>query len=187
TEFVRQRERREQLQERVAQLRQGRATVPVTLANAAQRVAEFDSLIGQATKDLAAAEDRLWRQYPRFMELANPRPVTVEDLQQRLLKPDEALISYVLLPLETVIFAITRDEFRMTVAPVRRAAVAERVHRIRRSIDKVAIGESVLFLRDIDPDTLHSLYRDLWAPIAATVAGRQKLLVVADGPLQTIP
>jgi CHAT domain-containing protein/Tfp pilus assembly protein PilF len=186
-DFVKQRERREQLQERVAQLRQGRATVPVTLANAAQRVAEFDTLVAQATKDLAAAEDQLWRQYPRFMELTNPRPVSVEDLQKRLLKADEALISYVLLPQETVIFAVTREQFRMAVAPVRRASIAERVHNIRRAIEKVALGESVLFLRDIDPDTLHSLYRDLYEPVASTVAGRQKLLVVADGPLQTIP
>jgi CHAT domain-containing protein len=75
----------------------------------------------------------------------------------------------------------------MVVAPVRRAAIAERVHRIRRAIDKVAIGESVLFLREIDPDTLLSLHRDLVAPVADMLAGRQKVLVVADGPLQTIP
>src|SRR6185436_9864647 len=59
--FVRQRERREQLQERVAQLRQGRATVPVTLANAAGRVAELDAQITQASIDLIGAEERLSR------------------------------------------------------------------------------------------------------------------------------
>jgi CHAT domain-containing protein len=75
----------------------------------------------------------------------------------------------------------------MVVTPARRADIAERVHRIRRAIDKVAVGESVLFLREIDPPTLYSLYRDLFAPVAATVAGREKLLVVSDGPLQTIP
>jgi CHAT domain-containing protein/Tfp pilus assembly protein PilF len=185
--FVKLRESREQLQERVAQLRQGRATVPVTLATAAQRVAEFDREIAQTEKRLSDSENQLWREYPRFMELANPRPVTVEDLQQRLLKPDEALVSYVLLPGETVIFAVTREQFRMAVSPVRRADVAERVHRIRRAIDKVAVGESVLFLREIDPDTLHSLYRDVVAPVAQVLAGRNKVLVVADGPLQTVP
>jgi CHAT domain-containing protein/Tfp pilus assembly protein PilF len=185
--FIKVREGREQLQERLAQLRQARATVPVTLANAGQRTAEFDVQIAQSSKELAAADEGLWRDYPRFMELANPRPVTVEDLQQRLLRPDEAMISYVLLPQETVIFAITRDQFRMAVTPARRADVADRVHRIRRAIEKVAIGESVLFLRDIDPETLNALYRDLFAPIAVVVASSEKILVVADGPLQTIP
>jgi CHAT domain-containing protein/Flp pilus assembly protein TadD len=185
--FVRLRERRDQLQERLAQLRNGRATVPVTLPNAEQRVAEFDAQITQSSIDLIAAEDQLWREYPRFMELANPRPVTVEDLQQRLLRPGEALLSYVLLPQETVIFAVTREQFRMTVTAVKRAAIAERVHAMRRAIEKVAIGESVLFLREVDPEALHSLYRDLLAPVAGMIAGREKLLIVADGPLQTIP
>ena len=51
----------------------------------------------------------------------------------------------------------------------------------------ITIGESVLFLREIDPETLNSLYRDLFAPIAQVVASHEKVLIVADGPLQTIP
>ena len=164
--FVRLRESRDQLQERVAQLRNSRATVPVTLANAAGRVAEFDAQLTQASIDLIGAEEQLWREYPRFMELANPRPVTVEDLQQKLLKPGETLLSYVLLPSETVIFAVTPVRFRMNVAPVKRAAIAERVAAVRRAIEKVAVGESVLFLREVEPEALHSLYRDLLAPVA---------------------
>src|SRR6185436_144182 len=78
--FVRLRERREQLQESVAQLRQGRATVPVTLANAGERVAEFDRNIAAVSRQLNDSENQLRKEYPRFMELANPQPVTVEDL-----------------------------------------------------------------------------------------------------------
>ncbi|HEV7477142.1 MAG TPA: CHAT domain-containing protein, partial [Burkholderiales bacterium] len=182
-----QRERRDQLQERVAQLRNARATVPVAVTNAAERVAEFDAQLTQASIDLIGVEEQMWRDYPRFMELANPRPVTVEDLQQKLLNPGETLLSYVLLPNEAVIFVVTPVRFVMRVVPVKRAAIAERVHSIRRTIEKVAIGESVLFLREIEPEVLHSLYRDLVAPVGDVLAGREKLLVVADGPLQTIP
>lgn len=185
--FIALRERREQLQASLARERQGRATVPITLADAAQRVADYDAQIAQTSKGLAEVEARLWREYPRFMELANPRPVTVEELQKRLLRPGEALLAYVLLPQETVIFAVTAHKFRMTVSPAKRADVAARVHRIRRAIGKVAVGESVLFLRDIDPELLNSLYRDLVAPVAQTIAGHDKVFVVADGPLLTIP
>jgi CHAT domain-containing protein/Flp pilus assembly protein TadD len=185
--FVKLREQRDRLQEALAQLRHSRATVPVTMTAAEKRVAEFDAQITQTSIDLIGAEERLWRDYPRFMELANPRPVTVEDLQKKLLRPGEVLLSYVLLPQETVIFAVTREQFSMTVTPVRRAAIAQRVHLVRRAIEKVAAGESVLFLRDVEPETLHSLHRDLLAPVAGLVAGSDKVLVVADGPLQTIP
>ncbi len=186
-DFVKLRTAREQLQERLAQLRQARATVPVTLANAAQRVADFEAQLGQVSKELVATEDDLWRRYPRFMELANPRPVTVDDLQQKILRPGEALLTYVLLPQETVIFVLTQGTFRMAVTGARRADLANRVHRIRRAIDKVAAGESVLFLRDIDPDGLNALYRDLIEPVEAELAGAKKILVVADGPLHTLP
>ncbi len=185
--FVKVRERRVALQERVAQLRQARATIPVTLANAQQRIAEIDGQLGASTAELKLIEGQLWKQYPRFMELASPQPVTVEDLQQKLLRADEALVSYVLLPQETVIFAVTRERFRMFVAPAKRAEIADRVHKVRRAVEKVAVGESVLFLRDIDPDTLHALYRDVFAPAAEMFAGREKILVVADGPLLTVP
>jgi CHAT domain-containing protein/Tfp pilus assembly protein PilF len=185
--FIKARDGRDELQEHLALLRQGRATVPITLVNANERVAEFDKQITQTSIDLISAEDRLTRDYPRFMELTNPRPVTVDDLQKTLLRPEEALLSYVLLPQETVIFVVTRDQFHMVVSHVRRADIAERVHGIRRAIDKVAVGESVLFLRDIEPDTLQSLYEDLVQPVATTLKGHSKVLVVSDGPLQTIP
>jgi CHAT domain-containing protein len=185
--FVQLRESRERLQERIAQLRQARATIPGSAASARERAAELDAQLAQVGRELSAAEDRLWREYPRFMELANPRPVTVEDLQQRLLRPGEALLSYVLLPQETVVFAVSRERFDMAITPARRSSVAERVHKIRRAIEKVAIGESVLFLREIDPDTLHGLYNDLVAPVAAAIAGKEKVFIVADGPLHTIP
>ena len=185
--FITLRERREQLQERIAQLRQGRATVPVTLASAEQRVADFEAQIAEGSRQLGAAEAQLWRDYPRFMELANPRPVTVEDLQAKLLKPGEALVAYVLLPQETVIFTVTAEAFRMAVTATRRADIAERILRIRRSIEKVAVGESVLFLREITPQALNSLYRDLVAPTADLLAGKSKVFIVGDGPLHTIP
>ena len=34
-------------------------------------------------------EEQLWQRYPRFQELTNPQPVTLDDLQKKLLKPGE--------------------------------------------------------------------------------------------------
>jgi hypothetical protein len=75
----------------------------------------------------------------------------------------------------------------MAVTSTRRADIAERVHRVRRSIEKVAIGESVLFLREITPDLLHSLHRDLIAPVSDLFAGKERVFIVGDGPLHTVP
>jgi CHAT domain-containing protein len=129
----------------------------------------------------------LWQRYPRFQELTNPRPVTPADLQQKLLRPGEVLLSYVLLPNEAAIFAVTRERFKMVNVPLKRDDVARRVLGVRRAIEKVSAGESVLFLREIDPAALNSLYRDLIAPVADMMAGQDKVLFVGDGPLLTLP
>ena len=185
--FIRQRGRRDALLERIDALRQALVTVPLNQPNADARRGELAGQLARANAELQDAEMSLWRSYPRFMELTNPRPVSADDLQSKLLRAGEIALCYILLPQETVIFAVSRDSLRMVVSPARREDVARRIYQIRRTIDKVAGGESVLFLRMIDPSELHALYRDLVAPVADLLAGRDKVIVVGDGPLHTVP
>ena len=185
--FLGLKQKREQLHERIENLRQAIVTIPLNQSGLDARRGELNGQLTAANGELALLEDALWRSYPRFMELTNPRPVTLQDLQQKLLRPDEVLLSYVLLPQEVAIFAVTRERFQMVNAPVKREDVARRVRVVRRAIEKVAVGESVLFLREIEPANLNSLYRDLVAPLAPALAGKQKIIVVADGSLLTVP
>lgn len=185
--FITLRDRRQALQDRIDSLRQAVVTVPVGQPQTEARRADLSSQLDGATRELAVIERELLKRYPRFMELTNPKPVGVEDLQQRLLHDGEMLLTYVLLPLETVIFGVTKERLKMVVAPVKREDIASRIYSVRRSIEKVAGGESVLFLREVDPAVLNGLYRDLVAPMTDIMEGRSKIIVVADGPLQTIP
>ncbi len=185
--FQQLRGRRIQLQERIDGLRQALVTIPLNLSNSEARRAELNEQLQALTRELAVNEDQLQRRYPRFMELTNPRPVSVEDLQQKLLKPGEALLTYVLLPRETVIFAVTRERLKMVVNGVHREDITRHIRSIRRSIEKVTAGESVLFLREIEPANLYALYSALVAPVADLMAGQDKIIVIGDGPLHTIP
>ncbi len=185
--FLKVKRKREDLQETIENLRLAIATLPLNQAGVEARRSDLAAQLAAANSELAVLEEALWRDYPRFMELTNPRPVTVQELQQKLLQPDEVLLSYVLLPQEVAIFAVTRDSFRMVNLPIKREDVARRVRAIRHAIEKVAWGESVLFLREIEPANLNLLYRDLVAPIASALTGKKKVIVVADGPLLTVP
>ncbi len=185
--FVALRSRRQALQDRIDGLRQAIVTVPLNQPQTDQRRADLGAQLDSSVRELAVVEGQLLQRYPRFMELTNPRPVTVEDLQQKLLRPEEALLTYVLLPQETVIFAISRERLKMVVTPTKREDIGKRIYGVRRSIEKVAGGESVLFLREVDPRTLNSLYRDLIAPVDDVLTGHSKIIVVPDGPLNTAP
>ncbi len=185
--FLVLRSRRDLLQDRIDGQRQAMVTVSPSLPNAEARRAEFAVQLEGSQKELKVVEEQLWQRYPRFQELTNPQPVTLDDLQKKLLKPGEVLLSFVLLPNEAAIFAVTRERFKMANVPVKRDDVARRILGVRRAIEKVSSGESVLFLRDIDPAVLNALYRELIAPVADMVAGQDKVLLVGDGPLLTLP
>ena len=185
--FTQIKQRREAAQERIGALRLAYLSVAEGQAGAANQRGEISRQLQQAEAGLKQAEDELWRDYPRYMELANPRPVTVDDLQQRLLKDGEALVTYALLPAETVVFAVTRDQFRMAVVKVPREELGRRVGRVRRPMEQVAQGEPLTLLRQLDPQILESLYRDLLAPVSELLKGKRQVLVAADGPLYTLP
>ena len=185
--FTQLKQRREGLQDRIGGLRFTYLSVADSQAGAAAQRSAIGTQLQQAEAQLRQAEDQLWRDYPRYMELANPRPVTVEDLQQRLLKDGEALVTYALLPAETVIFAVTRDKFRMVSMRVPREELGRQVSRVRRPMEQVAQGEPLVLLRQLDPQLLEGLYRNLLAPVVETLKGARQVLVAADGPLYTLP
>jgi CHAT domain-containing protein/Tfp pilus assembly protein PilF len=185
--FAQLKQRREGLQDRIGGLRFAYLSVAESQSGAAAQKATIGGQLQQAERDLAQAEDQLWRDYPRYMELANPRPVTVEDLQQKLLKDGEALVTYALLPAETVIFAVTRDKFLMVSLRLPREELGRQVNRVRRPMEQVAQGEPLVLLRQLDPALLEGLYRSLVAPVVDTLKGARQVLVAADGPLYTLP
>ena len=179
--FVDLKRHRERLQQQLAFLLEKRANLPLKEATAETQRAELQRLIDQAKAELATVEQQLWRDYPRFMELVQPQPVTVEQLQQRLLRPDEALFSIVLLRERTVLLAVTQKNFTLRTVAVPEKAMTERVGKIRQPLEQVAQ------LAKLDPEELYKLYQDLIAPVEDTLHGAQRVLVVADGALYNLP
>ena len=185
--FAALKDRREALQEQIGSLRVAAMSLVESAAGAADHRADLARRLGQAQEGLVTAERDMWRDYPRYMELANPRPVTVDELQQKLLKPDEALLSYVFLQNEAVVFALTPTRFRMVTVKVSRDDIDRRVSLIRRPMERVAQGDPLTVLRQVDPAVLAGLFRDLIAPVSDTLTGARQVLVVADAALYALP
>jgi CHAT domain-containing protein len=176
----------------LADLRQQRATIPVGAIpirdlRVESQKADFDQRINALAIVLQSVETRLWRDYPRFMELLDvPRPVTVEQLQTELLRPGEALLGFVLLPERAVVLAVTRDRFVLHVAPATAAAIGQQVAAIRAGLQLGNRG-ALEPLERLEPADLHALYRDLIAPVEPVLKDARRVLVVADGPLYSLP
>ncbi|MFO1429625.1 MAG: tetratricopeptide repeat protein [Candidatus Competibacteraceae bacterium] len=179
--FVELKHRREALQQQLTFLLEKRTKLSPKEATAETQRADLKRQIDQAKTDLATVEQQLWRDYPRYMELAQPQPVTVEQLQQHLLRPDEALLSIVLLRERTVLLAVTPKNFTLRTVAVPEKAMTERVGKIRQPLEQVAQ------LGKLDPEELYKLYQDLISPVEDTLHGAQRVLVVADGALYNLP
>lgn len=134
---------------------------------------------------LEQVEGRLWSRYPRYMELTQPRPVTVELLQSQLLKPGETLLTYFLLPRKALAFVVSHERFHLTELALSREEATAMV-RAARQPEEVA-GEGFDHLAQLDPAVLHRLYRAAFQPIAAKLNPERPVLVIGDGALHTLP
>lgn len=160
------------------------AAQPDTAAAPPSRVQALQALSAVQT-ELDNVQQQLWASYPRIMDLAQPRAVTVDELQQRVLRDNEALLSYALLPDRTLAFVVGRDRFQLFNLPLGRDAVGQLVSAIRQPEE--AGGDSLAALRQLDPALLHQAYRQLIQPLESALPAGGRVLVVGDGALHTLP
>ena len=158
---------------------------PLVKARIERRRAEFDQRVEAADRERKAAEEQLWREYPRFMELTQPRPVTADVLQQRLLRPDETLLSYFVQPDAVVIWVVSRNEFHMRVLPQKPGQLQQLVRQARRAEEQAVT--SIARLSDLDPGVLNQLYRLLILPVEQWLPQGKTILVAGDSTLLTLP
>lgn len=138
----------------------------------------------QTESERAEVEASLWRDYPRYMELEEPRPVTVDELQRNALRPNETLLAYFRLPKELLIFLVSRADFQLLRVPVERAELDNLVKQVRQPMEA---GGRLDALAKLDPALLNRLYTLLLKPVQDKLPANSRVLLVGDGPLYTLP
>lgn len=151
--------------------------------------------IAALRRSIQEIDGQLAVEYPNFADLTHPRPLPLEETQA-LIRPDEALIQFVVTPVETIVVAVTREGSTAYRAPLAAADLTAAVARLRRTLDpsgttraaESAFGEDVATgLPSFDRGTAHQLWTRLIGPALPTIAGKRHLLVVPDGALTSLP
>ena len=147
-----------------------------------------DGLIGslraesaRAQKSLEEATAQIARDFPGYTELASPSPLSLKQTQA-LLKPDEALVSFLSIDSESFVFAVTRESSAWQQISLGKLAIADRVTKLRAGLVE-ASGSTSPF----DLEAAHEFYSALIGPIATFVLNKPKLLVVPSGALTSLP
>jgi CHAT domain-containing protein len=132
---------------------------------------------------LVQLNERLQKEFPRYAELVDPKPLTLKQVQS-LVAPDEALLVYHLGSRAQFVFAVTRDRVEWEELPLDTDDIADKVQVLRDQLDPdaAAQGRAVFDLR-----TAHDLYNGVLSPVETAILSKPHLLIVATGPLTSLP
>ncbi len=142
---------------------------------------------------LTAAEDELdgfrvevRQSNPRYASVHYPEPVSVGEIQDKLLDDRTALVEYLLGGKRSLVWVVTKSKVTTSVLPARKE-IEDQVAAYRKlltgRVSALTIRRS---LQQIDPLGA-KLYRSVFQPIEALVASSRTLIIVPDGALDYLP
>lgn len=157
------------------------------------RVASMDDIVTRIRRDLetlrseqARVQLEIERKFPAYANLIDPRPPGIADVQQ-LLRPGEVLVSLLVGAEQSHVWAVpATGAAGFATLPAGAAQLARLVDRLRSTLEPGAISDPAQ-IRAFDFETAHALYRQLLAPVEATLRDARSIVVVAHGDLGRLP
>ncbi len=143
--------------------------------------AEIQSLLAARAK----MRQEIRQRFPDYAQLIDPRPATVEQVQQAL-TADEVLFSAYVGQQRTYLWAVPKSgPISFAVSPLSRAAIDGAVKALRKTLDPDAAtaGDIPAF----DVATSYKLYAGLLDPVKPGWQNAKTLLVSANGTLGQLP
>ncbi len=186
-------ERERDLQRRIS-IKAGRAFQLASGRASAEELAAVRSELAGLTTEYQQVQGQIRASSPRYAALVQPSPLTLAEVQQKVLDADTLLLQYSLGEERSFVWAVTPDSVKsFELRP--RAEVEEqsrRVYELLTARNREAKGETGqqrrarLARADAEyAEASAALSRLVLGPVAAEL-GRKRLVVVADGALQYI-
>ena len=122
------------------------------------------------------------KKYPKFMDLRQPRPIDVAEVQNDLLQPGEMMLSYWIGDEYLYACLIGKDTFLFKAHPIKKRKLAFKINSFRNAIQQ-KLGASTF--RKVSA----SLYGEVMAPFikGLDLSAITTLYIVPHGALATIP
>ena len=125
---------------------------------------------------------RIARDFPKYAELSNPQPLTVE-VAQGLLGTDEALLVYLVGPDETWLWVVRPQEAKLHRIAMGAKALATEVKALRERLDPEKNPDG----RPFPAARAYALYQNIFAPATELIQGVHHVLIVPDEALESLP
>jgi len=135
---------------------------------------------------LEAIDARLERDFPNYRELSNPRPVPAAELQ-KLLARDEAMAVFLVGRKDAFAWVLRNDRARFERLVGNRGEFDNAVRSLRAHLDLGSADAAAVLGKPFPVSAAHDLYQRLFSRFGDLLSGARHLIVVPDGPLQSLP
>lgn len=136
---------------------------------------------------VAAERKAILGQFPDYKALTEPEPLTFPQAQA-LLGPGEALVTLLVGPKQSFVWAVTREGAQWAQIAAGRAELAAHVGALRTALDPLAPspagGQGPA---GFDYARAHALYKLVLGPVEGLIRGKPRLILVPTGPLTSLP
>jgi CHAT domain-containing protein/Tfp pilus assembly protein PilF len=146
-------------------------------------IASLHAESARARQSFDQTSAQIAREFPAYAELSSPAPLSVAQTQA-LLRPDEALVSFISMGDKSYVFAVTREDSAWRQIPLGDTALSDRVSKLRLGLFDPAPDAAP---KPFDLDASFELYSAIMGPVQSVIAKKPRLLVVPTGALTSLP
>lgn len=160
----------------------------------AKELPDLDRQLAAVTTDQESLEKQIRLQYPNYAALTFSEPLRAKQIQREL-DPDTLLLEFALGEKRSYVWAVSPDDINAFELPGR-DQIESLAHRVTKSLtarNREDKNES-FSQRQLRVDTAEKEYAEASAALSkfvlapvASLLGNKRLVVVADGALQTVP
>ncbi len=148
-------------------------------------VADLRSRIEKLRAENARSKQEIDRRFPKYADLVDPKPPSVEEIRGAL-HPDEALLSFYFGVQASFVWVVRKDG-PVTFVQLKTNArnITDMIKKLRASLESDAA--TIAEIPPFDLAIAHELYQLLLKPVAAGWMPAKNLVVVTNGALGTLP
>lgn len=142
--------------------------------------------LAKIEKQYAALNTEISRRFPEYANMTRPEPAGAEVVRAAL-KPDEALVSLTVGAEETHVFAVTRDDVRWHRSAHGKQEIGGWVEELRDGVTAIGRLEKEPDAKLYNLGLAHDVYDRLLGEAEPVLQGKSTLLLIANGPLTSLP
>lgn len=123
----------------------------------------------------------------RSAALTQASTLSAEQVQLKALRPNQALLEYVVQEKESFVFLVTPQSCKSSRLNIGRKQLTERVEKLLLPFSQLREGQVDLLHVNYDLQLSHELYRLLFRPVESAIPRDSQLVIVADDVLNYLP